>query len=205
MPAESAAARAAAEAEAAEAAALAAEGGIGAKIGNALTLAGLAGSAFFGYYTYKYTTNEMEASLDELTEGGEVAPWTAAWVATMEQYLRVRRKVEGWVKDYADPPTDKLLPDIPPNIMCAPSLSFLCVPAPPAFMYTYIHICAYMCVYIMSDCVHVSLYVFEDIVGVDYIRLRSTQCSANSIWTGFDIRVPDDSAPVSQALLPGGC
>mmetsp|Transcript_17990 Transcript_17990/g.32017 ORF Transcript_17990/g.32017 Transcript_17990/m.32017 type:complete len:369 (-) Transcript_17990:85-1191(-) len=116
IPPEGVAARQAAEA-AAEEAALAAEGGIGAKIGNALTLFGLAGSTYFGYYTYKYSAEEMEKTLDELSGQEEVPLWTQGWVAVMEHYVRIRRKVEGWVKDYADPPTDKLLPDIPPNVI----------------------------------------------------------------------------------------
>jgi hypothetical protein len=79
IPPEGVAARQAAEA-AAEEAALAAEGGIGAKIGNALTLFGLAGSTYFGYYTYKYSAEEMEKTLDELSGQEEVPLWTQVGV-----------------------------------------------------------------------------------------------------------------------------
>lgn len=46
------------------------------QIGNALTLGGLTASAYFGYYTLKYTTDEMDKYLDELSQ--ETGPATKA-------------------------------------------------------------------------------------------------------------------------------
>mmetsp|Transcript_23135 Transcript_23135/g.64273 ORF Transcript_23135/g.64273 Transcript_23135/m.64273 type:complete len:357 (-) Transcript_23135:538-1608(-) len=89
------------------------EGRVGAMVGNALTMGGLMASAYFGFYTYMYTADEMDQRLDELSSSDQ--PVTQAWCAMMDQYMKLRRKSEGWVKEYSDPPTDKLLPDIPPN------------------------------------------------------------------------------------------
>jgi len=93
------------------------EGGLGAAVGNFLTFGGILGSAYFGYYTYKYPADEMDRRLDEAAAASPNDPFTQAWVQVMGSYMRLRRKVEGWIQEYSDPPTDKLLPDIPPNII----------------------------------------------------------------------------------------
>lgn len=41
-----------------------------------------------------------------------------AWVAVMAWYVEKRRQAETEVARYAEPPSDALLPDHPPNMRC---------------------------------------------------------------------------------------
>ncbi|EFN54279.1 hypothetical protein CHLNCDRAFT_31856, partial [Chlorella variabilis] len=42
-------------------------------------------------------------------------PGSSLWVPVMKWYAGQRQQLEGEMKKYADPPSDRLLPDLPPN------------------------------------------------------------------------------------------
>lgn len=42
------------------------------------------------------------------------------WVPVMEWYVDQRHKLESEVKKYSDPPSDRLLPDLPPQARYLP-------------------------------------------------------------------------------------
>ncbi|CAL8462668.1 g2201 [Coccomyxa elongata] len=83
--------------------------------GNALFFAALGGAAYFGYYTVRYTTPEMEQLIRERKQPHHDFPGTLLWVPVMSWYVEHRRTLEEQVKKYSDPPSEHLLPDLPPH------------------------------------------------------------------------------------------
>lgn len=85
--------------------------------GNALFFGSVGAATFFGYYTYKYSADEVDAlvkeSKQDLTNSN---PATHVWTSVMDWYVEKRRTLESEMKKYADPPSDKLLPDLPPHV-----------------------------------------------------------------------------------------
>ncbi|KAI7839905.1 hypothetical protein COHA_006385 [Chlorella ohadii] len=105
-------------AAAAEAAALDAGpvGRIFSAIGNTLFFGGVAAASFFGYYTYRYDVDQVDRMISETESKPENAfPGSSMWVPLMRWYADQRRQLEGEMKKYADPPNDRLLPDLPPH------------------------------------------------------------------------------------------
>lgn len=83
-------------------------------LGNSLLISGLGIASFFGYYTLKYTPDEVAALVDAKSNSS-AAP-DQAWVSVMSWYVEKRRQAENEVARYAEPPSDALLPDHPPNM-----------------------------------------------------------------------------------------
>lgn len=90
-------------------------GRVAGAIGNALLLGGLGASAFFGYYTYRYSPEEVEAMIDSRAQPESDNIGNNLWTSTMRWYLDKRRHFESEIKKYSDPPSDALLPDLPPH------------------------------------------------------------------------------------------
>ncbi|KAK2080395.1 hypothetical protein QBZ16_000248 [Prototheca wickerhamii] len=85
-------------------------------IGNGLFFGGVATASYFGYYYYRYDADELERMVEETRTKPENAfPGSGLWVPAMEWFVEQRRSVEGEMKKYADPPSEKLLPDLPPQ------------------------------------------------------------------------------------------
>ncbi|KAL6766283.1 TIM50 [Auxenochlorella protothecoides x Auxenochlorella symbiontica] len=82
--------------------------------GNAVFFGGVAAASFFGYYYWRYEVDELEALVESTSRPENAFPGSGAWAAVMGWYVERRRALEGEVKKYADPPSDKLLPDLPP-------------------------------------------------------------------------------------------
>ena len=57
--------------------------------------------------------------------GPEQARAAQVWVPVMAWYLEQRRQLEQQVKKYSDPPSEHLLPDLPPHARCryAPAMA----------------------------------------------------------------------------------
>lgn len=112
-----AAAAAAADAAALEAVENSTVGRVFSVLGNALFFGGVAAASFFGYYTYRYDVDQVDRMIVETEEKPENAfAGSSLWVPAMRWYAEQRRQLEGEMKKYADPPSDRLLPDLPPNV-----------------------------------------------------------------------------------------
>lgn len=84
-------------------------------IGNGLFFGSLGAAAFFGYYTYKYDNDQVAHMVEETKKEENAFMGSQLWVPVMEWYVGKRQYLEGELKKYADPPSDKLLPDLPPQ------------------------------------------------------------------------------------------
>lgn len=84
-------------------------------LGNALFFGGVAAASFFGYYTYHYEAGQVETMVEETRKPENSFPGSSLWVPVMEWYVEKRKALEGELKKYADPPNDRLLPDLPPH------------------------------------------------------------------------------------------
>jgi import inner membrane translocase subunit TIM50 len=88
-------------------------------IGNALLYGVLAAGAGLGYVQYRYTTGELEAIIQkdekEDAEHHDVSVVRKMWDVLARYYIDQRVYVETEMKKYADPPSDNLLPDLPPQ------------------------------------------------------------------------------------------
>ena len=73
----------------------------------------LGSGALLGYYQYKYTTAEVQQMADQVEESDN--PLTGIFSKMMKYYAEYRGYVENEMKKYADPPSDNLLPDLPPQ------------------------------------------------------------------------------------------
>ncbi|KAG2500894.1 hypothetical protein HYH03_001653 [Edaphochlamys debaryana] len=74
-------------------------------------------SATAGYYTYAYTSDELRKILKETR--ADLKPddfGTKMWCDGMARYLLFRINMEQRIKDFTDPSTDKLLPELPPQL-----------------------------------------------------------------------------------------
>ncbi|PNH11273.1 Mitochondrial import inner membrane translocase subunit TIM50 [Tetrabaena socialis] len=85
-------------------------------IWNTLLLGTLGTGAAAAYYTYAYTTEELADVLKRTRAEGKEQPLSQAWCGAIERYLGLRRNIEASVKEYTDPATDKLLPDLHPQL-----------------------------------------------------------------------------------------
>lgn len=90
-------------------------GRVAGAVGNGLFLGGLAATAFFGYYTYRYTPDQLDTMVSETEKAENAFPGSGVWADVMKWYIEQRRYVEGEVKKYSDPPSEALLPDLPPQ------------------------------------------------------------------------------------------
>ncbi|KAK9823312.1 hypothetical protein WJX72_001853 [[Myrmecia] bisecta] len=84
-------------------------------LGNTLFFGALAAGGFFGYYTYRYNTDQIGTMIDETQKEENSFPGSQVWSQVMKWYLEKRRDMESEVKKYSDPPSDRLLPDLPPH------------------------------------------------------------------------------------------
>ena len=85
-------------------------------LGNALFFGGVAAASFFGYYTYRYDAEQMERMVEATASQQENAfVGSSLWVPVMTWYVSQRRRAEGELSKYAAPPSDQLLPDLPPH------------------------------------------------------------------------------------------
>lgn len=86
-------------------------------LSNGLFYSFLGGAAFVGYYQYSYEAEQLQRIVDETEQKPENAfPGSSLWVKAMNWYLEQRRYLEDRVKEFAEPPSDKLLPDLPPQL-----------------------------------------------------------------------------------------
>ncbi|EFJ50538.1 hypothetical protein VOLCADRAFT_103761 [Volvox carteri f. nagariensis] len=83
---------------------------------NALLLGTAGTGAAAAYYTYAYDTQELTDIVKRTRVESKDQPLSQAWCDAMERYLNFRRNVEARVKEYTDPATDKLLPDLHPQL-----------------------------------------------------------------------------------------
>jgi import inner membrane translocase subunit TIM50 len=115
MPVEGAAAGASGAA-AAEAAAAELPGLRGlAALGNAAFFGGLSAAAFFGYYQLRYDADQVAHMVEETSRPENAFPGAGLWAAALSWYVERRRALEAEMQKYADPPSDRLLPDLPPH------------------------------------------------------------------------------------------
>lgn len=88
-------------------------------ISNTLLYTTLATSVGLGYTQYAYTTSELQAIVerDEKAEATdqEVSTIRKLWNVLARYYIDQRVYIETEMKKYADPPSDNLLPDLPPQ------------------------------------------------------------------------------------------
>ncbi|KAI8108416.1 hypothetical protein M9434_006442 [Picochlorum sp. BPE23] len=82
-------------------------------VGNALLYGFLGTGAFVGYYQYRYSADEVENMVKESEKAGDGS--FSIWNYVMRHYVDYRMYLENEMKKYADPPSDKLLPDLPPQ------------------------------------------------------------------------------------------
>ena len=104
------------------AAAAAAEGlehtGVGrafSAIGNLLFYGAVGGAAFLGYYHYNYSVEQLEHMVAETERNENKFLGSEIWAQVLGYYVEKRKYLEGEMKKYADPPSDRLLPDLPPH------------------------------------------------------------------------------------------
>lgn len=82
-------------------------------LGNSLLYGMLGSGALLGYYQYKYTAAEVRQMADQVEESDK--PLTGIFSEMMKYYAEYRGYIENEMKKYADPPSDNLLPDLPPQ------------------------------------------------------------------------------------------
>eukprot|EP00884_Botryococcus_braunii_P014271 jgi/Botrbrau1/22845/Bobra.0065s0004.1 len=90
-------------------------GGIFSTLGNAIFFGLVGAASVFGYYTYRYSTEQVATMVQETKKAENSFPGSTVWVPVMEWYVDQRHKLESEVKKYSDPPSDRLLPDLPPQ------------------------------------------------------------------------------------------
>ena len=84
-------------------------------VGNALFFGCVGAGAFFGYHHYAYDRMDLEQEVKRIKESPDAMPHSNAWASLIGWYLEQRTKLESEVKKYAEPPSDRLLPDLPPH------------------------------------------------------------------------------------------
>ncbi|KAK9832921.1 hypothetical protein WJX74_001815 [Apatococcus lobatus] len=83
--------------------------------GNALFVGVLGAASFFGYYTYMYSTDQVRVMVDETKKAENAFAGSQAWVYAMEWYAEQRQRLEDEIQKYSDPPSEQLLPELPPH------------------------------------------------------------------------------------------
>ncbi|KXZ55917.1 hypothetical protein GPECTOR_2g1468 [Gonium pectorale] len=81
-----------------------------------LALGTLGAGAAATYYTYAYTTPELTEVVKRTRSDSKDQPLLQTWCDVMERYLAARKNLETRIKEFTDPATDKLLPDLPPQL-----------------------------------------------------------------------------------------
>ncbi|CAL5218977.1 g732 [Coccomyxa viridis] len=81
--------------------------------GNTLFIAALGTTAYFGYYTLRYNTSEMQDLIDQRKKPENEFPGSSVWVPVMSWYADNRKQLAETIKKYSDPPSEHLLPDLP--------------------------------------------------------------------------------------------
>ena len=105
-----------AEAVAAESLEHSGAGRVFSAIGNTIFYGALGVGAFIGYYHYNYTLDQLEHMVDETQKGAENQFFgSGIWAHVLGYYIDKRKYIESEMKKYADPPSDRLLPDLPPH------------------------------------------------------------------------------------------
>ncbi|KAG7670085.1 hypothetical protein Ndes2526B_g06470 [Nannochloris sp. 'desiccata'] len=84
-------------------------------LGNLLFYGGLGTAGFVGYYHYNYSVDQLEHMIDETGRSENKFPGSGLWAQALSYYVDKRKYFEGEMKKYADPPSDRLLPDLPPH------------------------------------------------------------------------------------------
>lgn len=85
-------------------------------LGNTILYGMLGSGALLGYYQYRYTAEEMQHIIDQSNEGGNLDHRGGGVLnRVMKCYIEYRKYFENEMKKYADPPSDNLLPDLPPQ------------------------------------------------------------------------------------------
>ena len=84
-------------------------------LGNALFYGAVGATAFVGYYHYNYSVEQLEHMVDETERAENKFIGSEIWGQVMAYYIEKRKYLEGEMKKYADPPSDRLLPDLPPH------------------------------------------------------------------------------------------
>ncbi|KAK9839681.1 hypothetical protein WJX81_005792 [Elliptochloris bilobata] len=85
-------------------------------LGNALFFGSLGAGAFFGYYTLRYTSDQVQTMVEQTEAPENSFPGSQVWRAVMGWYVEQRKHIEHEVRKYSDPPSDRLLPDNPPHM-----------------------------------------------------------------------------------------
>ncbi|GBF92706.1 mitochondrial import inner membrane translocase subunit-like [Raphidocelis subcapitata] len=119
LQAEAAAAAAAAAAASGEAAAASAAPGGAARLrrvlGDALFYGSLLAAGGAGYVYYSYPTKDVEQWLgDARARAAEESPIWGVWAWVLDKYLDGAHFVDHKVREYTDPPCERLLPDLDP-------------------------------------------------------------------------------------------
>ena len=86
-------------------------------ISNSLLYVTLAGGAALGYTQWAYDTAELQTIVerDEKEETENTPAVRKIWNVLARYYIDQRVYIETEMKKYADPPSDNLLPDLPPQ------------------------------------------------------------------------------------------
>jgi import inner membrane translocase subunit TIM50 len=84
-------------------------------VGNSIFYGALGVSAFIGYYHYAYDINQLESMVKESQNAENQFPGSSLWAGVLGWYVDKRKYIESEMKKYADPPSDRLLPDLPPH------------------------------------------------------------------------------------------
>ncbi|GLI59068.1 hypothetical protein VaNZ11_000901 [Volvox africanus] len=80
-------------------------------------LLGTAGAgAAATYYTYSYSSQDLTDIVKRTRADSKDEPLSQTWCDAMERYLNIRKNLEARVKEFTDPVTDKLLPDLPQQL-----------------------------------------------------------------------------------------
>ncbi|GFR46912.1 hypothetical protein Agub_g8559 [Astrephomene gubernaculifera] len=94
--------------------------GVGWRIARFVWRTLLLGTATTGaaatYYTYAYDVPELSKIVKETRAETKEQPLYQAWCDMMERYLNIRKNMEAQIKEFTDPATDKLLPDLHPQL-----------------------------------------------------------------------------------------
>lgn len=84
-------------------------------LGNTILYGMIGSGALLGYYQYKYTTAEVKQIYERSKEEDGANLPTGMLDTVMKYYVKYRVYIEDEMKKYADPPSDNLLPDLPPQ------------------------------------------------------------------------------------------
>ncbi|KAK9809329.1 hypothetical protein WJX73_005759 [Symbiochloris irregularis] len=84
-------------------------------VGNTLLAGFLASGAALAYYQFRYDCNEIEQLVLQSRQQQGSFP-SQLWADLLAAYAAQRAQFESEVKKYSDPPSDHLLPDLPPQV-----------------------------------------------------------------------------------------